>query len=342
MNSYFLIIFFSIIYLLILNYYLIKFDVCLDKVSKNENHKLLLRLDNFTPLSGTFYFLPAFLILLYNLDFEIKFAFSLFFILGLLSDLKILNSYKLRLFFQIFFLSVFFFISKDLEIYTRLEFIDNLMDHDLLRIIICTFFFMVLINGFNLIDGTNSLCSLNFLIISIFTYLIINKMNIDFINNELNILIILILIFFTFNFFGRNFLGDGAAYGIGFLLGYILVKVSLIDQSISPYYIANLFWYPAFENLFSIIRRTFKSINNYLPDNDHLHHLIYKYLKKKDYIKKKFLLSSLVGLIINFVLIINYSIGYIYLTNTVVQSVLIISGVFLYLVVYYSLIKKIN
>jgi UDP-N-acetylmuramyl pentapeptide phosphotransferase/UDP-N-acetylglucosamine-1-phosphate transferase len=167
-------------------------------------------------------------------------------------------------------------------------------------------------------------------------------MNIDFINNELNILIILILIFFTFNFFGRNFLGDGAAYGIGFLLGYILVKISLIDQSISPYYIANLFWYPAFENLFSILRRTFKSINNYLPDNYHLHHLIYKYLKKKDYIKKKFLISSLVGLIINFVLIINYSIGYIYLTNTVVQSVLIISGVFLYLVVYYSLIKKIN
>tara|TARA_X000000368_G_C22858516_1_gene635458 strand:- start:195 stop:800 length:606 start_codon:yes stop_codon:yes gene_type:complete len=201
---------------------------------------------------------------------------------------------------------------------------------------------MVLINGFNLIDGTNSLCSLNFLIISVFTYLIVNKMNINFINNELNILIILILIFFTFNFFGRNFLGDGAAYGIGFLLGYILVKVSLIDQSISPYYIANLFWYPAFENLFSILRRTFKSINNYLPDNDHLHHLIYKYLKRKNITKKNFLLSSLVGLIINFVLIINYSIGYIYLTSTVVQSVLIVSGVFLYLVVYYSLVKKIN
>ena len=39
---------------------------------------------------------------------------------------------------------------------------------------------------------------------------------------------------------------------------------------------------------------------------------------------------------------INYLIGYIYLTNTVVQSVLIVSGVLLYLVVYYSLAKKLN
>ena len=49
---------------------------------------------------------------------------------------------------------------------------------------------------------------------------------------------------------------------------------------ISPYYIANLFWYPAFENLFSVLRRTSKNINNYLPDNDHLHHLILKNLNK--------------------------------------------------------------
>ena len=342
MNLNLIIIFFSITYLLIINYYLRKFNVSLDKVTKNENHKSLLRLDNSTPLSGTFYFLPVVLILFYKLEFEVISICSSFFILGLLSDLKILNSYKLRLLFQISLLLFLFFINKDLGIYTRLQFVDVLMNYDLSRIMMCTFFFMVLINGYNLIDGTNSLCTLNFLIISIFTYLIINKMNISFINHELNILIIFMVIFFILNFFGLNFLGDGAAYGIGFLLGYILVKISLVEQSISPYYIANLFWYPAFENLFSISRRVFKRINNYLPDNEHLHHLIYKYLKKKKFVEKNFLLSSFVGLIINFVLMINYLIGYIYLTNTVVQSVLIVSGVLLYLVVYYSLAKKLN
>ena len=82
MNFYFIIIFFSAIYLLTINYYLTKFDICLDKVSKNENHKALLTLDNFTPLSGTLYFLPTFLILFYDLESEILIVCSLFFILA--------------------------------------------------------------------------------------------------------------------------------------------------------------------------------------------------------------------------------------------------------------------
>ncbi len=342
MTSNLIIIFFSFTYLLIINFFLTKFNFSLDKETANEHHKSLLRLNNFTPLSGTFYFLPIIFILFKELEIIILIICSLFFILGLLSDLKILNSYKLRLLFQISFLSLLFFIHKDIEIYTRIEFVDKLMSYDLSRVILCTFFFMVLINGFNLIDGTNSLCSLNFLIILIFIYLIIQKLNIDFINNELSIFIIPITVFLILNIFGFNFLGDGAAYGISFLLGYFLVKISLMDNSISPYFIANLFWYPAFENLFSILRRTFTYKNNYLPDNEHLHQLIYKFFKKKNFIKKNFLLSSSVGLIINLMLMINYSIGYIYLSNTVVQVTLITSGVILYLLIYYSLAKKIS
>ncbi len=342
MTIYLLTIFFSVFYLLTINYNLRKFDISLDKTSENEKHKSLLIQDNFTPLSGTFYFLPVILILFHELELEIIITCCLFFILGFFSDLKILDSYKLRLFFQISFLMVSFFIVKDLIIYTRLESFDKLMDYDLLRIIICAFFFMVLINGFNLIDGTNSLCSLNFLIISVFAYLIITKMEISFMNYEISILIIFLSIFFIFNFLGLNFLGDGAAYGISFLLGYIFVKISLSDQFISPYFIANIFWYPAFENLFSILRRTSSGINNYLPDNKHLHHFIYKYLKKKNVIEKNFLLSSLVGLIINLVLVINYFIGYIYISNTVLQVSLIFINTFLYLIFYYILGKKLD
>jgi UDP-N-acetylmuramyl pentapeptide phosphotransferase/UDP-N-acetylglucosamine-1-phosphate transferase len=154
---------------------------------------------------------------------------------------------------------------------------------------------MVLINGFNFIDGTNCLCSLNLLIITIFTILVIEFLNIGYMNNELRILIIALLVFVFFNFFGKNFLGDGAVYGLSFLLGYILLKVSLIDNSLSPYFVANLLWYPAFENFFSILRRSFFKTNNYLPDNDHLHQLIFKFFKKKNISKKIFLLSSIVG-----------------------------------------------
>ena len=342
MSIYLIIIFFSTFYLLTINFLLKKFDICLDKATINESHKSLLRFENSVPLSGTIYFLPVVLTLFYKFELEVIIVCSLFFILGLLSDLKSLSSYKLRLLIQISLLIFLFIINKELEIYTRLKLIDNLMIYDFPRIIICTFFFMVLINGYNLMDGTNCLCTLNFLIILLFIYFTIHKMNIDFISYEINFLIIFIAIFLILNFFGLNFLGDGAAYGIGFLIGYILVKISLIDQSISPYYIANLLWYPAFENLFSILRRTFKSNNNYLPDNDHLHHLIYKFFIKKKYFLKNFLQSSIVGILINFVLLFSYLIGYLYLTNTVIQSILIFIGVSLYLIAYYSLAKKLN
>ena len=342
MSIYLIIIFFSTFYLLTINFLLKKFDICLDKATINESHKSLLRFENSVPLSGTIYFLPVVLTLFYKFELEVIIVCSLFFILGLLSDLKSLSSYKLRLLIQISLLIFLFIINKELEIYTRLKLIDNLMIYDFPRIIICTFFFMVLINGYNLMDGTNCLCTLNFLIILLFIYFTIHKMNIDFISYEINFLTIFIAIFLILNFFGLNFLGDGAAYGIGFLIGYILVKISLIDQSISPYYIANLLWYPAFENLFSILRRTFKSNNNYLPDNDHLHHLIYKFFIKKKYFLKNFLQSSIVGILINFVLLFSYLIGYLYLTNTVIQSILIFIGVSLYLIAYYSLAKKLN
>ena len=342
MSIYLIIIFFSTFYLLTINFLLKKFDICLDKATINESHKSLLRFENSVPLSGTIYFLPVVLTLFYKFELEVIIVCSLFFILGLLSDLKSLSSYKLRLLIQISLLIFLFIINKELEIYTRLKLIDNLMIYDFPRIIICTFFFMVLINGYNLMDGTNCLCTLNFLIILLFIYFTIHKMNIDSISYEINFLIIFIAIFLILNFFGLNFLGDGAAYGIGFLIGYILVKISLIDQSISPYYIANLLWYPAFENLFSILRRTFKSNNNYLPDNDHLHHLIYKFFIKKKYFLKNFLQSSIVGILINFVLLFSYLIGYLYLTNTVIQSILIFIGVSLYLIAYYSLAKKLN
>ena len=342
MNLYLFQIFLASIYLLFINFFLIKLNFCLDREVKNESHKALLRKDNLTPLSGTFYFLPIIFILFYKFDYNMVIFCSLFFVLGLFADLKIINSYKLRLIFQLLFLSLFFFISQDIAINTRIEFLDNLMNYNITRVLICTFFFMVLINGFNLIDGTNCLCCLNILIISIFVYLLTQNLEIQFINDELNLILIFLTIFLVFNFFGKNFLGDGAAYGLGFFFGYILVKISLSNNSISPYFIANLFWYPAFENLFSIIRRNIFNKNNYLPDNNHLHQLIFKFLKNKNFIKKNYLLSSFVGLSINFVLIINFSIGYTHYSNTSLQIALILFGVSTYLSTYFYLYKKLK
>ena len=61
-----IIIFFGLlIYLFFLNLNQIRFNLCLDKSSNTEKHKLLLELNNKTPISGSFFFLPLILYLNY-------------------------------------------------------------------------------------------------------------------------------------------------------------------------------------------------------------------------------------------------------------------------------------
>ena len=335
MMSFHLLIIFLFFYLILINFLFKKFSFAIDRISFNENHKLLLRDKNNIPLTGSFYLFFIIFFLFFNKENILIIFCALIFALGFLADLKILSSYKKRLVIQFSIISLFFFLNKDIYIITNLAFIDIFMNNELMRILLCTFFFMVLINGFNLIDGTNCLCVLNFLQISVFTYFLLEVENIDYFNSEIKLIIFSLLIFLSFNFFGKNFLGDGAAYGFGFFIGYILLKISLLSSSISPYFVANLLWYPAFENFFSILRRNIYKKNNYLPDNDHLHQLLFIVFNSRFIDKAR--LSSFIGISINSVLFIGYFIGYKFYNHTLIQIAIILLGITVYLLIYYLL-----
>ena len=161
-------------------------------------------------------------------------------------------------------------------------------------------------------------------------------------NKLIFFLILSLSVFVIFNFFGKNFLGDGAVYGFSFLIGALVIELSIINYSISPYFIANLLLYPAFENLFSIVRRILLDKKNYIADNNHLHQLIFKYFQKKKIIKKKYLLSSFVGIIINLYLSIIYFLGFLDYSDTKHQMYLIIFNIFSYLTIYYLVKKKLD
>lgn len=329
------------IFLLILNYFLIKNNIFIDRISFKEKHKKLLSLNNEVPLSGGLYFFPFIFILYYPDNYLFLIICGLFICLGFLSDLKIADSPKVRLLIQTVLLIIFLFFSKDIEIDTRIKFFNNLMKYDFLRILIISFFFLVLINGFNFIDGVNNLSSLNFLIILFFVFLLSKEFNNFYIQNISYTLILCLLIFVFFNFFGKNFLGDGGIYGFSFLVGFIIIKLSVFDEKISPYFLANLLWYPAFENLFSIIRRSLDKKKNYVADNYHLHQLIFKYFQNKKIFKRKYLISSFVGIIINCYLALFYYFGYIDYSDTKRQVYIIILNIIVYLYVY-SKLKKLN
>ena len=179
----------STIYLFFLNTFLKKNNFCLDKASNYEKHKILLELNDKTPLSGSFFFLPIVFFISYQINIIFSFVCFLFFLIGLLSDLKITNSPKIRFLAQFFVVIIYLSLSKNLQIITRIEFLNNLMNNEIFRILITSFFIVVLINGFNFIDGVNNLCSLNFLIILIFLYLLAVDLSILNYDNLLNIII---------------------------------------------------------------------------------------------------------------------------------------------------------
>lgn len=329
----------SAVYLFFINTLQKKYKFCLDSATKNEQHKLLTNSKKIIPLSGSFFFLPILIILFYQADLIFLIFSGFFFFIGLLSDLKILTSPKKRFLFQFLVLILFVYFLSNLKIDFRIEMLDVIMNNNLIRIIIISFFFLVLLNGYNFIDGVNNLASLNIVMVLIFCFLLSNNYQIDLLSNSLLVLILCNIVFVVFNFFGKSFLGDGGVYGLSFLVGFVLIYLSSISDEISPYFIAHLLWYPAFENLFSIIRRSFKKKKNYLADNNHLHQILFKCFVKYKIFKNKVFASSATGLLINFYLVISYYIGYLFYSKTNIQVFMIIINITVYILIY-NFLKK--
>ena len=135
------------------------------------------------------------------------------------------------------------------------------------------------------------------------------------------------------------FLGDGGSYLISFVAGVILIKFSNDNYLISPYYIMALLWYPAYENLFSIVRKKILKKSPSTPDNKHLHQLIFLYLHESFNINKNFsnLISGITICLYNlfyFFMIFDWY----FFTATLVYSIFF--NVFFYTLLYFFLITR--
>ena len=74
---------------------------------------------------------------------------------------------------------------------------------------------------------------------------------------NVKIIVTILFVFLLSNSFNKSFLGDNGSYLIGFFTAIFLINFSNQNQMVSPYFIAVLLWYPAFENFFSLTRRLF-------------------------------------------------------------------------------------
>ena len=92
------------------------------------------------------------------------------------------------------------------------------------------------------------------------------------------------LIFLKFNFpRAQIFLGDSGAYLLGTLIAVSVIKTSLVNPSISPFFFCIILIYLFFEVFFSFFRKIFVVRQSpLLPDGKHLHMYFYKFFLNKN------------------------------------------------------------
>ena len=192
-----------------------------------------------------------------------------------------------------------------------------------------------MLNGTNFIDGLNGLI-ISYCLSIIFILFKLNLIDLIFSNINLLLIIVTLISLLILNFYNKLFMGDSGSYLLGFLIGYFLITIYLKNPFISPYFIVLLLWYPAFETLFSIIRKLKTRKSPIKPDTYHFHHLLFFFIEKKFRLKKLTSnnLSSFIIILYNFI-IFNISALNIYFTYF--HVILILMNVMIYLIVYLKL-----
>lgn len=315
---------------------LIFFILIINNVFKNKNFLInntgqnhqVYTVNEKIPLSGGLIILIFFYLNHNYLDQKLIIYLTIFFSIGLFSDLSIIKSPGLRFILQSIFLIIFIFDTSLKVIDLRIEFLNELLNNKYLNLLFLYLCFSVLLNGTNFIDGNNGLSIGYFLIISFIVY--------RYSNYEIKIILpilVVLTILIIFNLLNKLYLGDNGVYVLVIFFGYMLIDLFSKNSNLSPYFIVNLLWYPAFETLFSILRKLKYRHSPMAPDTLHLHQLIFNVYIKKFLIKNK-LANSLTGVTIN-----SYNFVVLYLFSmfpekTNMQILCITISVFTYVLTY--------
>ena len=301
-----------------------------------DNHQSFSNVGNIPLSGGIFLIFP--IIYLYSNDLILVTFLSTIFLLGFFSDRKILVSPQKRFLFQVISI-ILFVIIADLKIITsRIELFDIMLSNQVFAYLFSTFCLLILINGSNFIDGLNGLL-ISYSLIVIYTLGNLELISDQIISNQNFYLILWLMLLVLFlNIFNILMIGDGGAYLLGFLLGFVIITSHENNPNISPYFYISIIWYPCFENLFSILRKLNKKFSPLNPDNKHLHQLVFFFVKEKINLSTILSnnLSSAILIFFNFLIIYISSLNP---SSTMYQVKLILCSIIFYITGYFMLNK---
>ena len=331
--NFFIYLFFLTIFIFFLNSFFRKKNFLIS--TTGDDHQKFAS-SEIIPLSGGIFIFLG-IIYFYNINSSFFYIFSfLILMLGFFSDLKLFKSAVLRLLAQVSIV-IFFVIFTELKIQdTRIFLLDKLLENIFLNYLFVSFCILILINGSNFIDGLNTLNIGYYILICIVFYYLKLEGLIIYLDNLLFFIFFVLATIFVINILNRMFLGDAGSYILGFIFSIVLIETYNLNNSLSPYFIILLLWYPCFETLFSIIRKNFVKKSPMSPDTNHLHQLILLYIKKKFQINLYY--SNIISAnIINLYNAVIFLISTNYISNSQVQIFLILLNLFLYTAIYFKI-----
>lgn len=232
------------------------------------------------------------LLLVLSTAFGLKLMLSLLlaFISGIFEDFHNSLSPKLRLLLQIFAASVAVALTNSVVTYLGL----GISLPYWMGVIFSIFAIVGMSNAINIIDGFNGLASGVVLLIlgsfAVVTYEHQHTELLSLISVTAGATLGLFVLVFPK---GKIFLGDGGAYLLGFIIAIIGIFLAGHYDNVSPWYILAIFIYPAWEVIFSIMRKLSMGKSPMLADHSHLHMLVHRQITKNNPLTALFMLLSL-------------------------------------------------
>jgi len=279
-----------------------------------------------------------------NPEFNLIISYIIFFsvpilIVGVIEDLYQNVSPLIRLIF--IFISAFLFLSFQEYGYPIIElplfmFIN---DYDFLLFILFALSIATLCNGMNIIDGTNGLAAIN----AIASLASISFLGLVSGDHQISLLAIFfasfLFVFLLFNYpFGKIFLGDFGAYFYGWVISILVILLFSRNPNLLSWCAILIIFYPAFEVIFSYLRKILNGKNPMKPDGMHFHLKLY-FLINKSINRKKVANCLVLPFMTFFWLFPTMGIPWVY-TNLTLILFFIFLLMFVYIIIYIYLPKN--
>jgi len=245
----------------------------IDKINHRSSHQTIA-----TRSGGSVLFLILFLYCCYlyfngqqPFDFSILIPLGILFVTGLYDDIYKVD-FGLKFIFQIIVAKYLIDIGYVIDLFSLFEY--KYVFSRQVSQIITIFIFVAIINAYNFIDGIDSNIHLE-TIKNLILILCFFQPNQTFLNLIFfTLLITLVTLFFNLRKKAKVFMGDSGSLILPLLIIVFIFQSSFFGDQNTIKYLSVIFIYPLIDLVRVVVIRLIKKKSPFLPDTNHIHHLV--------------------------------------------------------------------